>query len=556
MIAATALVLLMTLPGLALFYSGMVRSKNILATMAQSVAATAVVSLLWFAGAYSLAFTRRRRLIGSLAAPRSSTASVSKPSTPSPATIPELLFMAYQMTFAVITCALVGGAVADRMKFSAFFLFCVVWLFIVYVPSAHWVWGGGFLGAMGLIDFAGGTVVHINAGIAGLTAVADDRRTAGLRQAKTWRLSICRWPSWALACCGSAGSASTAARRWARARAPSSPSSRRIWPPAPGPLVWSGIEWIKRGKPSVLGVISGAVAGLGTITPASGYVLPWHGLVIGVIAGGVCYWFCTVVKQDFKYDNSLDVFGVHGDRRHHRNAAGRRLRHGRAERRHGRPKRHCRTARGQSAPARHSGNRRRRDNRLVRRRNVDHLEDRRRVCKLRVSADEEREGLDLSQHGEALHQSAHFRLLRRFCSSDGSIIHMWTASLRKLTDICLTHPLVDTELLTKRIKAQKRRMSMIMRICHRSICVPPQRAGSFAETFADIFARQHGGIGRSPRGFSELFGDRRHGAFDDDLMRVIEDDGDLGLADFAQMTDEKRITATFFSPGVSVKKHR
>ncbi|MGD0764295.1 MAG: ammonia channel protein, partial [Roseiarcus sp.] len=169
MIAATALVLLMTLPGLALFYGGMVRRKNVLATMAQSVAAAGVVSLLWFALAYSLAFRGDGALIGGFDRMLLLGTGVDSVS-PFAKTIPEVLFMAYQMTFAVITCALVGGAVADRMKFSAFLLFCALWLFVVYVPTAHWVWGGGFLERLGLIDFAGGTVVHLNAGVAGLVA--------------------------------------------------------------------------------------------------------------------------------------------------------------------------------------------------------------------------------------------------------------------------------------------------------------------------------------------------------------------------------------------------
>ena len=235
MIAATALVLLMTLPGLALFYAGMVRRKNILATMAQSLAATAIVSLLWFAVAYSLAFRGDGALIGG-ARPLFLRGIGLETVSPFAKTIPEMLFMAYQMTFAVITCALVGGAVADRMKFSAFALFCVFWLFIVYVPSAHWVWGGGFLAQWGLIDFAGGTVVHINAGVAGLVAAL--MIGAGTATAtRTSRPSICRWPLSASACCGSAGSASTAARRSASARARFSPLSPPICPPAPAPCV-------------------------------------------------------------------------------------------------------------------------------------------------------------------------------------------------------------------------------------------------------------------------------------------------------------------------------
>ncbi|MGJ0392940.1 MAG: ammonium transporter [Methylocystis sp.] len=310
MIVATALVLMMTLPGLALFYSGMVRKKNVLATMAQSLIATAVVSLLWIGVAYSLAFSGEGAFIGD--ASRTLLAGIGVDTvSPFAKTIPEILFMAYQMTFAVITCALVGGSVAERMKFSAFILFSVVWLFIVYAPSAHWVWGGGFLQKMGVLDFAGGTVVHINAGVAGLVCalVMGKRVGFGRENLSPFDLSLAvigtglLWVGWF----GFNGGSALGA------------NSRAIFAivathlaACAGALVWAGLEWAERGKPSVLGVISGAVAGLGTITPASGYVLPWHGVIIGLIAGGVCYWFCTVAKYKFHYDDSLDVFGVHG----------------------------------------------------------------------------------------------------------------------------------------------------------------------------------------------------------------------------------------------------
>ena len=310
MIAATALVLMMTLPGLALFYAGMVRKKTVLATMAQSVAATALVSLLWFGLAYSLAFSGDGPWLGNTA--RAFLAGVGMDTiSPLARTIPELLFMAYQMTFAVITCALVGGAVADRMKMSAFLLFCTLWLFLVYVPSAHWVWGGGFLGAMGLLDFAGGTVVHINAGVAGLTAavVIGARQGYGRENMSPFDLSLAvvgtglLWVGWFGFNGGSALGAGS--------RAVFAIVATHLAACA-GACVWSALEWFQRGKPSVLGAISGAVAGLGTITAASGYVLPWHGVVIGAAAGLVCYWCCTVLKHKLKYDDSLDVFGVHG----------------------------------------------------------------------------------------------------------------------------------------------------------------------------------------------------------------------------------------------------
>ncbi len=237
MIFATALVLMMTMPGLALFYAGMVRKKNVLATMAQSLAATAIVSLLWLVAGYSLTFRGTGQLIGDFSA---TLLLGIGPETISgfAKTIPELLFCAYQMTFAVITCALVGGATVARLKFSAFALFCILWLFIVYIPSAHWVWGGGFLGDWGFVDFAGGTVVHINAGVAGLVAALMIGPRAAMG-GKTSPPSICPWPLLASACCGSAGSASTAARRSASARAPSTPSPRPISRPARE--LWCGL---------------------------------------------------------------------------------------------------------------------------------------------------------------------------------------------------------------------------------------------------------------------------------------------------------------------------
>ena len=310
MIVATALVLLMTLPGLALFYAGMVRKKNVLATMAQSFAATAIVSILWVAAGYSLTFSGDGALLGNLG--RSFLTGIGLETiSPLAKSIPEILFMAYQMTFAVITCALVGGAVADRMKFSAFCLFCTIWLFVVYVPSAHWVWGGGFLASMGVVDFAGGIVVHINAGIAGLVAalVIGNRQGYGRENMSPFDLSLAvvgtglLWVGWFGFNGGSALGAGS--------RAVFAIVATHLAACA-GAIIWSGLEWWQRGRPSVLGVISGAVAGLGTITPASGFVLPWHGIVIGAVAGGVCYYACTALKQRLKYDDSLDVFGVHG----------------------------------------------------------------------------------------------------------------------------------------------------------------------------------------------------------------------------------------------------
>ncbi len=310
MISATALVLMMTIPGLALFYAGLVRKKNILATMAQSLGAVAVVSILWAVAGYSLAFTGESPWLGSL--DRFFLIGLGMESTNSLArNIPEALFMIFQMTFAIITVALVAGSVADRMRFSAFLLFGIGWLFLVYVPSAHWVWGGGFLSAMGVLDFAGGTVVHLNAGVAGLVAasVLGARRGYGTENLSPYDLSLAvvgtglLWVGWFGF---NGGSALGANSRAALAIVATHLSA------SAGAFIWMAMEWWRRGKPSVLGMISGAVAGLGTITPASGYVMPWHGIVIGTLAGLICFWACTKLKERFKYDDSLDVFGIHG----------------------------------------------------------------------------------------------------------------------------------------------------------------------------------------------------------------------------------------------------
>lgn len=310
MIVATALVLLMTVPGLALFYAGMVRKKNVLATMAQSFAATALISILWFAGAYSLAFHGEGAFLGDLG--RAFFHGIGMETvSPLAKSIPELLFAAYQMTFAVITCALVAGGVADRLKFSAFLIFSAIWLFVVYVPTAHWMWGGGFLSQWGAIDFAGGVVVHINAGVAGLVCayVVGKRQGYGKENLAPFDLTLAAigtgllWVGWFGFNGGSALGAGS--------RAVFAIVATHLAACA-GAIVWSGLEWIERGKPSVLGIISGAIAGLGTVTPASGFILPWHGLAIGLIAGAVCYYFCTRVKFFLQYDDSLDVFGVHG----------------------------------------------------------------------------------------------------------------------------------------------------------------------------------------------------------------------------------------------------
>jgi ammonium transporter, Amt family len=310
MISATGLVLMMTIPGLALFYCGMVRKKNVLATMAQSLACTMLCSILWFAVGYSLSFVGDGPWLGTFerAFMRGTTM---ESISPLAATIPEMLFMMYQMTFAIITVALISGAVADRMRFSAFLWFAGGWLIVVYVPIAHWVWGGGFLAKAGLLDFAGGTVVHLNAGIAGLVAayVVGKRYGYGTDNFAPHNLALAvigtglLWVGWFGFNGGSA--------LGANARAAYAIAATHLAASA-GALTWMVLEWGTRGKPSVLGMISGAVAGLGTITPASGFVLPWHGVVIGVIAGSFCFWACTWLKTKIGYDDSLDVFGVHG----------------------------------------------------------------------------------------------------------------------------------------------------------------------------------------------------------------------------------------------------
>jgi ammonium transporter, Amt family len=310
MIVATALVLMMTIPGLALFYCGMVRKKNVLATMAQSLSAVAIISILWVAYGYSLAFVGDGAYIGTL--DRWFLAGMAMDSVnPAAKTIPEALFMIYQMTFAIITVALVAGAVADRMRFSAWLLFSIGWFTFVYVPLAHWVWGGGFLQTWGVLDFAGGLVVHLSAGIGGLVAamVLGNRHGYGSENLSPYDLSLAvigtgmLWVGWFGF---NGGSALTAGSRAVMAITATHLAA------CAGALTWGAIEWATRRKPSVLGMISGAVAGLGTITPASGFVAPWHGVVIGIIAGLLCFWACTSLKQRFKYDDALDVFGVHG----------------------------------------------------------------------------------------------------------------------------------------------------------------------------------------------------------------------------------------------------
>jgi ammonium transporter, Amt family len=311
MLTATALVLLMTIPGLALFYGGMVRKMNVLATVMQSFAITCLVTVLWMVAGYSLAFTEGTPFIGGLS--RALLGGMELDSVNALAkTIPESVYMTYQMTFAIITPALICGAFADRMKFSAMLWFMGAWSLLVYVPIAHWVWGpGGFLGDAGVLDYAGGTVVHINAGVAGLVAalVLGKRRGFGSESFAPHNLVLSvigaslLWVGWFGFNAGSAVAASTNA---GMAMAVTQIAT------AAAALAWMFTEWMIKGKPSVLGIVSGAVAGLVAITPASGFVAPSGGLVIGIAAGIVCYWGSTSLKHMLGYDDSLDAFGVHG----------------------------------------------------------------------------------------------------------------------------------------------------------------------------------------------------------------------------------------------------
>jgi len=312
LLVATCLVLMMNIPGLALFYCGMVRKKNVLATAVQAFAVAALVTVLWFIVGYSLAFTNGGDLngvIGSLSRAlgkglQGSVHDLAK-------TVPENVFLMYQATFAVITPAIIAGAFAERMKFSAMMWFMALWLLFVYVPVAHWVWGGGFLGAAGVLDFAGGLVVHLNAGIAGLVCclVIGKRQGYGTEYMAPHNLVLTLigtsllWVGWFGFNAGSALSSGELA---------GSAMLNTHISAAVAALVWMSVEWASRGKPSVLGILSGAVAGLGTITPAAGYVEPWAAMVIGFAAGLVCYWASVVVKTRLGYDDSLDVFGVHG----------------------------------------------------------------------------------------------------------------------------------------------------------------------------------------------------------------------------------------------------
>jgi len=304
---STALVLFMTIPGLALFYGGLVRSKNVLSVLMQCFAITCLVSVLWLVVVYSMAFAEGNALVGGLGS--IFMGNLAEDSVTGD--LPESVFAMFQLTFAIITPALIVGAFAERMRFASMLLFSGMWLVVVYGPVTHWVWGGGWLGQMGLLDFAGGTVVHVTAGVAALvcamylgprrgfpkTAMPPHNMTMVLTGAAML------WVGWfgfnggsALAANGDAGMAILVTHMSASA----------------GALTWMACEWFRFGKPSALGAVTGMVAGLGTITPASGFVGPAGGLVIGVLAGIVCFNMTMLFKQRLQIDDSLDVFPVHG----------------------------------------------------------------------------------------------------------------------------------------------------------------------------------------------------------------------------------------------------
>ncbi|MEO1751258.1 ammonium transporter [Thiofaba sp. EF100] len=318
MLTSTVLVLMMTIPGVALFYGGMVRKKNVLGTLMQSFAITGLVGVLWMLFGYSLAFdttgmeegvTNLNSFIGTLN--KAFLAGIGKDSLTG--VIPESVFVVFQMTFAIITAALITGAVAERMKFSSLLVFITAWLFLVYVPIAHMVWSGvgGFFWDMGVLDFAGGTVVHINAGVAGLVAaiMLGKRLGYGKEPMAPHNLVLTLiggallWVGWfgfnagsAVAADGRAGMAMLATMVATSGAA----------------LAWMFAEWLAKGKPSLLGIVSGAVAGLVAVTPAAGFVGPVGALIIGLIGGVAAFWGATSLKRMLGYDDSLDAFGVHG----------------------------------------------------------------------------------------------------------------------------------------------------------------------------------------------------------------------------------------------------
>ena len=306
-LTSTALVLFMTIPGLALFYGGLVRSNNVLSVLLQCFTITCLVTILWLIAGYSLAFGNSWVVVGDLS--KFLYNGVGEDALKD--TVPESIFATFQLTFAIITPALIIGAFVERMRFSAILIFTALWSLLVYAPIAHWVWGGGWLGEMGLMDFAGGTVVHITAGTAAVVAAITLGPRRGfpnhMQPPHNMTLTVAGaamlWVGWfgfnggsALAANGDAAMALTVTHISAAA----------------GAFTWLMIEWLRYGKPSALGAVTGMVAGLGTITPASGYVGPAGALVIGIAAGAVCFFATNFMKQKLKIDDSLDVFPVHG----------------------------------------------------------------------------------------------------------------------------------------------------------------------------------------------------------------------------------------------------
>ena len=306
-LTSTALVLFMTLPGLALFYGGLVRTKNVLSVLMQCFAITCVVSVLWLVGVYSMAFAEGNDLVGGLS--NAFMANLQQDSMVGD--LPESVFAMFQLTFAIITPALIVGAFAERMRFASMLLFSALWLVVVYGPVTHWVWGGGWLQQMGLLDFAGGTVVHVTAGVAALVCALYLGPRKGFpktpmpphNMTMVFTGAAMLWVGWfgfnggsALAANGDAGMAMLVTHMSAAA----------------GALTWMACEWYKFGRPSALGAVTGMVAGLGTITPASGFVGPAAGLAIGMMAGIVCFNMTMLLKQKLHIDDSLDVFPVHG----------------------------------------------------------------------------------------------------------------------------------------------------------------------------------------------------------------------------------------------------
>ena len=308
LLTSTVIVLLMTIPGIALFYGGMVRKRNILATLMQSFTITCLVTVIWMVLGYSLAFSKgASSFVGNLDLAFLSHLTVEAIN----GTIPDSVFVIFQATFAIITAALITGAVAERMKFSALLLFIGLWSIIVYSPITYWVWGGGFLGSDGVLDFAGGTVVHINSGVAALVAAVmiGKRKGFGTENLAPHNVALTMiggsllWVGWFGFNAGSAlGANGTAGMAMAVTQIAAAVAG----------LSWMFIEWVHNGKPTLLGVVSGAVGGLVAITPAAGFVSPAGAFFIGLVAGAVCYWGAAILKPMLGYDDSLDVFAVHG----------------------------------------------------------------------------------------------------------------------------------------------------------------------------------------------------------------------------------------------------